>query len=288
MTADHHTAYWVGSAAGRDLFPTPLVYNQSMCVFLTAMLCAATQAVVPLNQQQQTQVDSATDFSGRFDEGALYPLLHNALGWQDRDETGAVVPDYPSLFEQPALHRGQLFLIEGLFAGVPRDGSLAVAGLTRAGPWDDKLQQWVVVVDQQRDEVAVVYLVDPPPAPPAGTDIRLVARFYKVLSDTDRQGRPTDYLTFVGKNVVLGQITGRGGSAMGFAPLVGALLLLAGGWYVLRRTVYARPLRRPIGAGRKAQGDQAAPGDEGAGVPLPKNPADALSALNQMRDEEDR
>ena len=195
---------------------------------IVGMLIVAVQATVPLTQPQRVQLDSATDFSSRFDEAALYPLLQNALAWEAGNEAGAVVPDYAAILKAPADHRGTLFLIEGLFAGTPRGGTLSVTPLSRGGAWDDRLQQWVVVVDPVKDDVAVVYLVDPPPAPSAGAEVRLVARFYKVLADQDRHGRPTDYLTFVGKSAAV-QTSGTGrDTSWGVWPLLGAMLLLAG------------------------------------------------------------
>lgn len=253
------------------------------------MVCLLCQSVVPLSPAQHVQLNSATDFTGRFDEAALYPLLHNAWEWQDQREAGAVVPDYGAMRQAPNDYRGHLCLIEGLFAGVPKGGSLKVAPLSRAGPWDDRLEQWGIVVDQEKDRVAVVYLVSPPPPPAAGTPVRLVARFYKVLADTDLRGQPTDFLTFVGKSATVQSRARPQGSPWTLGPLWGVLLLLAAGWYVLRRSVGASPQRwRASG-----QGPEAAPPDEATvewdneAQPLPKNPAEALASLHRVHEEEE-
>jgi len=256
-----------------------------MCLVVTSVLWAVVQAAVPLTAPQRVQLDSATDFDTRIDQGALYPLLKNALQWQDGIEAGATIPDYSAILKAPELHRGELFLIEGLFAGVPRGGTLDMARLTRAGPWDDKLQQWVVVVDQGKDEVAVVYLTNPPDIPRAGAKLRLLARFYKVLADKDRNGRATNYLTFVGKSALVKGGLQPKGSRKTITPLLGALLLLAGVWYMLRRKFRAKPLlqqrRHKVGLGA----DDGMHQDESDRVDLPKDPAEALNTMRQLHQE---
>lgn len=259
-----------------------------MNAMLTVMLLAAVQAVEPLTPAQQTQLDTATDHSRQFDEGALYPLLHNALKWDKGDEAGATIPDYAQIMKAPPRHRGRLFLIEGLFAGVPRGGTLKVQRLTRPGPWDDKLEQWVIVVDPAKDEVAVVYLVDPPPPPSAATKVRLVGRFYKVLQDFDRSKppKPTDYLLFVGNSATVLEATGNKGWTLGATPLLGVLVITAGAWFFLRRMLHAKSLTsRRL---KQPQNQTTEPKPDGEAAPeLPKDPADALRILEHQEQEDD-
>ena len=250
------------------------------------------QAVSPLTQAQQTQIATAGDFNSRFDEAALYALMNNALRWQDGDETGAMIPDRKALYQSPAQSRGQLFLIEGKFAGGPR----LIGNLTRLGPWDEKLQEWVIVTDRQKDEVAVVYLVDPPrpidQPLPAGTPIRLVARFYKVLSDKDRLGKPIDYLIFVGKSART--VEQEGGSATsGVTPLMLVVMLLAIVWFLARRAVKVRPLstrvqrqrHTPTSQGSQSRREtQGLSGDQESRV-LSEDPVEALRLLEMQHDE---
>lgn len=253
-----------------------------MCITVTGVLWLILQAVIPLTEMQRAQIDSATDFTARFDEGALYPLLKNALQWQGTDEAGAIIPDYAAICQSPQEHRGKLFLIEGLFAG----RSLPVK-LSRAGPWDDQLQQWVVVVDSEKDEVAVVYLVSPPPVPRAGVPVRMAARFYKVWADKDRHGQPTNYLTFVGRQAVVKGSRGATGPGWGGQPLIGALVLLAGGWYFLRRTMRAKlsphqQRRRELKRSSQIDIDET----DTAVTALSQDPAEALGMLEQLHKEE--
>ena len=170
--------------------------------------------VTPLDDAQRAQLSTAGDFDEQFDQGALYPLLHNAATWQPGDEAGAQVPDYASIMQRPADARGGLFLIEGQFAGVPDGQTVAYGPLARPGPWDGKLQWWGVVVEQwspgvdqpagddDNPQAVIAYLVNPPTAaddpPRAGDRVRLVARFYKVWRDVDQNDQTRDYLTFVG------------------------------------------------------------------------------------------
>jgi hypothetical protein len=253
---------------------------------LLLMLCPILAAVTPLTPEQQKQVESATDFDAGRDEAALYPLMTNALTWQDADAAGATIPDYPAILAQPADHRGNLFLIEGLFAGRPR----RIENLTRSGPWDQKLQEWVIVTDQPRDQVAVVYLVDPPTPidrPPApGTPVRLLARFYKVLSDRDMHGNPTDFLLFVGKSVTVTTPPRTRSSAWHTAPIFVAVLALGIIWLWLR----TRSKPRPIGPQRFTRTEDRArgptprhPAEEEPIEDLPTDPAEALEALKQRR-----
>lgn len=155
-------------------------------------------AIPPLSDAQRDSLASATDDSPRLEEPAMQGLLTNVLQWEDVDEAGAQVPDYTALLTHPAAGRGGLYLIEGRFAGRARRYKLA-----QENPWlGDALTEWVLLVRDDPEEVAVVYFVDPDgsvKAPTAGAKVRVVGRFYKVWADTDQDGTPTRYLTFVAR-----------------------------------------------------------------------------------------
>ena len=255
-----------------------------MTMYITLVaIWVAVGAVTPLTPAQQTQLGTASDFTGQFDEGALYPLLQNAWQWQPGDEAGAVIPDYAAIYQSPAKHRGQLFLIEGRFAGRSKE----IKHLTRPGPWDGQLREWVVVVDSAKDEVAVAYLTHPPVAPAAGAKVRLAARFYKVLSDQDVNGKPTDYLLFVGRDAtVVDAGRGFGGSGSGAGPLVVMLAILAAGWYFLRRTLSAKRLRPRPSRTQREEFDSEESADEEAEPQLPDDPAEALDVLKHQHDDD--
>ncbi len=261
-----------------------------MLATLPLICCCLLQAIPPLTPDQRAQVRTASDWTSRFDEAALYPLMDNALRWQDGDEAGAMVPDRKALYQTPAQYRGQLFLIEGQFAG----GARVINNLTRSGPWDEKLQQWVILTDRDRDEVAVVYLVDPPrpidQPLPAGTRVRVVGRFYKVLRDTDRNGQPTDYLTFIAKSALVISDADQDGGLSSRGPLlvVGVLALL---WFFMRRSVKVKPLSTRVrrvqdGSPNHAHGQDHPDADDGRPENLPDDPAAALSMLQDRHEEE--
>ena len=279
---DHSTsARTKENASGAGLLAVCGCYNHAMYVALVA-LWAAVGAVTPLTPAQQTQLDTAGDFTGQFDEGALYPLLQNAWEWQNSDEAGAVIPDYAAIRQSPAEYRGQLFLIEGRFAG----RSKKIEYLARPGPWDDKLREWVVVVDSSKDEVAVAYLTHPPVVPTAGARVRLAVRFYKALSDKDINGKPTDYLLFVGHSAtVVDAGRGVGGAGSGSRPLVLVLAILAAGWYLLRRALRAKPLRADQRRVSQADIDAEQVMDEETELELPDDPAQALDVLKHQHDD---
>lgn len=248
-----------------------------------AYFCAVLAVVPALLPQQQTQLATATDFTDRFDEAALYPLLHNAVQWRAGDEAGAMVPDYGQLLASPQSGRGQLFLIEGQFNGQPR----LISNLSRPGPWDGKLQQWVVLLSRDPKDVAVVYLVDPPravaDAPRPGTPVRLVARFFKVLRDRNLDGQTTDFLIFVGKTATLSQgAAGSGPSAPTGRPILLAVVAAAGLWFIFRKMIRIQPTRaqeRHKRLSKPASRRVVKESSVEASLPLPSDPAEALSVL---------
>ena len=259
---------------------------------LTLILVCPAWAVVPLTEAQRAQLSTATDFGPRFDEAALYPLLANAAQWTPGDEAGATIPDYAAILQTPADHRGELFLIEGDFAGRAQ----LIGPLTRSGPWDGKLQEWVLLTDRKADEVAVVYLIDPPTPvdqPPAtGAKVRLPARFYKVLHDRDQDGNPTDYLIFVGRGADVITSGSGGSTSAGSKILLLVVILMALCWFTLRkvkrqtwpssrRTAQSSMARQAPGDGNN--GDQEPSGPDES---LPEDPAKALDVLHDRHHDE--
>ncbi len=238
-----------------------------------AALWLVFMAVPPLTESEQVQLATARDFGPLVDEGGLYPLLHNALQWPaDHDQAGAVVPDYDSLKRQPADHRGQLQLIEGKLLRSLDPGSFA-----RPGLWEDRWRQWAVQYGPGADQVAVVYLVDPPPAR-AGRQVRLTARFFKVWRQKDQRGEATDFLVFVGRGatVATGQPSGAWSQTVMMAVVLGTLGVI---FIALRvRIGTMRNVRRP----RPRFGDGSAKDDEQEeSEELSDDPADALDVLER-------
>ena len=251
---------------------------------LVAALAAPLQAVPPLTPEQREQLASATDGVGP-DEAALYPLLDNAMQWQPGDEAGAAIPDYAVLLGGPEAHRGKLFLIEGIFAGVPEDRKdLKVGRLSRPGPWEDSLEDWGIVLQRDPPLTLVVLLVAPPETPRRETPVRVAARFYKLWETQNRRDEPMRYPVFVGHSAtVVGKPAMNQGPPWGVMVVI---LVLAGfGFYQLRRTV-GQARRRPVGHRRDTESPAPRePSDDEPSTqpPLPEDPVDALDELQRRR-----
>jgi len=253
-------------------------------------------AVPPLTQQQQTQLDTAQDYTASWDEGPLYPLMQNALQWETLDEAGAMIPDYEAVKAQPDEYRGRLFVIEGQLGGPPEQITKPMA---RPGPWDNRIQRWSVLIRTDPDEVAVVYLVNPPSiekTPRASIRVRLLCRFYKVWRFKDLNDQPTDYLVFVGKTTreaAPNQMQRKYQSQE--LPLVKMLVLLfvaaAALVYIFRRgmgiSVQPKPLRGQL-ARREAVAQRETNPQEDTDEPtdLPEDPVDALDELASRHKQE--
>jgi hypothetical protein len=186
-----------------------------------AVILAFVMAVPPLSDAQRSRLNTPIDDVGELEDASLYPLLENMLSWEAGDETGARVPDYDALLSQPSVGRGELFLIKGRFAGRARRYELR-----HTGPWGEALTEWVLLVRDEPEEVAVVYFVDPEgelQAPAVGARVRVVGRLYKVWADTDQAGEPARYMTFVAR---WPEVAG-GQAVRGYDPLLPMLLLVA-------------------------------------------------------------
>ena len=228
-------------------------------------------AVPPLSDAQRETLATAIDDGLQLDEAALYPLLENALLWDGLDESGARVPDYDALLSRPAEARGDLFLIEGRFAGRTRR-----FGLVRSGVWGEALTEWVLVLREDPEEVAVVYFVDSGgtlEAPAIGAGVRVVGRFYKVWADRDQDGNPARYLTFVARSPkVLGNPVPEAGPSM--LPML-LLVAVLGVVYIL-----VRRMGKPDRHGPHTRRSRHRPPDD----VILSDPAEALQRMAERHD----
>ena len=268
-------------------------------------------AIPPLDAGQRTQLETASEAAGP-DEAGLYALLANVAKWEigrdkgtegRRDEggegglpAGVARPDWGALLAEPGAFRGDLFLVEGRYAGRQRR-----VELVRPGVWGGAVTEWGVVVDGTSgggeasggEVVAVVYFVDPmgemvPPAGGEGARVRTVGRFYKVWTDRDAAGAERRYPVFVARSaeVVQGGAGGGlpGGSGAATAVFAAVLVLAAVLFMVKRMGRQRRGVasRRP-GLSHRAERDDPQHDeveDESEDVqPLPADPAEALERL---------
>ncbi|MCX5660318.1 MAG: hypothetical protein NTW19_11435 [Planctomycetota bacterium] len=261
---------------------------------IAALILAAglLAAVPPLTPEQQGQLQTAADNRSVIDEGALYPLLHNAEQWGPNEEYGAKVPDFDRIGQSPVEARGELFLIEGALAkwdNPPR-------WFTRGGSWDGRMQRWVVAVGPKEDRYVVVYLVAPSQSVGElrrGHKIRLAGRFYKSWFDVEAGAKAKSYLTFVGRDArIIRPATGETPFPVTM-PLAFLLAVTVAGWMVYR---YARSRTGVYEHGEQIQvysrtrpEDARDPRDapeEDEGPPLPKDPTAALIELSRRAAEE--
>lgn len=256
-------------------------------------------AEVPaMTDAQRAQLDTADDASARLDEAALYPLLENVMQWPGDEPIDAAEPDYAAIRDDPAAARGEVFQLEGRFAGRPRRITLA-----RPGPWGDALTEWAIVVRREPMEHAVVYFVDPQGqleanAPRAQTQVRVVGRFYKLWRDENPHGQPVMFMTFVARSAEVvrgspatpGTPQGMGGDT----AFVLMLFLIAAALVVLwrlRSMMKASPApRRRRRAEEHGDVDDPAPPGDGhdddvadADATLPEAPDKALEELSRRR-----
>lgn len=259
---------------------------------ISTLVLMLSLAVVPLTGPQSEQLGTATDRGPLLDEAALYPLLDNALTWTPGDESGAMIPDLNAIEKTPEAHRGQLFLLEGDFAGRPLLEGQNHDKLARPGAWSGKMQQWVLVTDRKADRVVVVYLVNPSTtlenAPRPGARVRAIGRFYKVWRDVDRANNPTDYLVFVGNSATVAPHTGLGTVSSGpMLPIAGGILLLGIVFMFVRArkiSVKAKPLGTRVRREERVQAEKAGVIEEVEPDPtLPKDPTAALEELERRK-----
>lgn len=268
-------------------------------------LAGGALAAPPLTDAQRDVLAThATDFDADLEAGpAIYPLLENAAGWSADDfagDAGAATPptpDFAFLLEHPEQVRGAVFLIEGTFieqVRFPTDERDGRDRLQRSGhpAWGSQLTGWGIKVGEGADDVVMVYFVDPDgriDPPRNGTQVRVAARFYKVWTVPDRDGRDFDFLTFVG-----GAREGVGGGASPGGPgwnkvVIMLVLVAAGGFYGMR--VFIARKQKAGRAHSQALLDQRRRDRDSAGMDneeehadpnLPEDPAEALAYLQEQ------
>jgi hypothetical protein len=239
-----------------------------------ALILILATAVPPLTDAQQSQLNTAIDDSKRLEESALVPLLENVLTWDDSIGDNLPRPDYDALLADPATYRGELCLIEGKFAGRTRRFNL-----NQTGQWGDALTEWVLIVRDEPQQVAVVYFIDPQnklQPPPTGTQVKVVGRFYKVWADLDQLDQPTRYLTFIARSPSLTQAASQPNRLGSALPMLLGVLVLAMIYIFLRR------LGKPPTQDLQPPAHTPKPPHDAM---LSQDPAQALRRLAEQRDQ---
>lgn len=248
--------------------------------------------IPPLTEAQRVQLETADDTRPP-DEPAWYGLLSNVASWEApppgaKVAGGGTPPDYAALMQSPGALRGDVFVVEGRFAGRQRRQVVL-----REGPWGRALTEWGVVVDPAagggEERVVVVYLVDPDgrqATPRRNQRVRVAARFYKLWPDADGTGRAVTYPVFVGRSAALIEPEGWAAGRMFRDLIVAAIIVLMAGlfgirWWARRQRV-AR--RRPRLSDRRRPVDRPGDSENDDAPPLPDDPAEALAELDAQPD----
>jgi hypothetical protein len=256
-----------------------------LLLILAALTALA--AIPPLTPEQVEQLSTAEDGSPRIDEGALYPLLQNALEWTPGDETGAMVPDYQAIQEAPQKYRGRLFLIEGYFY------QAFPAKLVRPLPGNPRVQEWSLI--KTYDQAMQVLVVDGPAErdlPRRNQRVRMAARFFKMWQGKDQQGTPTLYPVFVGR--AARTVPASGGASLESAipnPIIIGVVVLAVAFAVV--TLWRHRVLKRFEAQRTKERAEEEEHDrvfeeEPEGAPLPEDPIEAMKELERRRREKGR
>src|SRR6185369_786961 len=220
-------------------------------LLITSLMLAVGLAAPPdLNEAQRTVLrDGVTDRDGVVDQPGLYALLENASEWRAGDFAGAKVPDFDVIAVQPQATRGELLLIRGRLANVPE----AVSDLSRTGSWSATLRRWPINIDNRNrdtDRIVLVYLTDAALVlrfGNVGDRVETAGRFYKVWSSTNREGKPTEYLVFVGRSAKVAN-GGLGAAGASWLPMVVSVSVALLGYALLRRFVkrWTRRAAQPV------------------------------------------
>ncbi len=255
------------------------------------VLAVPAMAIEPLPDDLKIQVRTARDLTEKLDEPAIGPLLTDSVTWKPGDNSGAMIPDYATLMANPGKYRGELFLVEGLFAGVPKREQLTAPKVGTVGPWDGKAELWTVVVDEAKDFVVIVLLTDPPKSlPKGGAKVRMPARLYKVWSYKDLNKKPQAALVFVGQTLEVMEAAPTIKKSNSTVVVLSILVFLAfcAALYFVKRmrqrfsgqneTDYRERLHQRVSEDESPVASQT---ERGKDEPLPKDPVEALKELER-------
>jgi hypothetical protein len=269
----------------------------------------AADTIVPLSPSEATRLETTTQRSLTVDEAAFYALLENAAKWPEKatpqsagDEEVVFAP-FGKIKAEPQNWQGRLVMIEGKLEAV-----LPPRRLSRQG-WE---RVEGLIIRPEGAQPIIVYLTHPPLlerdhegsqyVSQRGAQVKLVARFFKLVEHPNRNDEPTLYPVFVGRDASgIEADTSVVPQGFGIIPLAG--LGIAGCIFLLYFRVrrmkrgqsathltlaeYKRQRleRRKLREASEGGDDDSSAQDE-APIDLPKDPAQALNALTQRHDDE--
>jgi hypothetical protein len=240
--------------------------------WLPLAACLLLGAIPPLTHQQRVRLETARDGRDHREE-AFLALVENVREWSV--QTGGAPfrldPDLDAMIAEPARSRGDLCRLEGV-----------VQQKSMLGRPHDRVGRWYIRDDRGRP--ILLYVVHPPgdaPAdPPEGSRIAVMARFYKPVELTARDGVTRPYPAFVGP---VPKLLRRAGATAPLAALPVVLFLvipLLAAFAML--LIYTRRQRRAVAVhGPVLPAIDPEPDDD---RPLPDDPAEALAELRRRAD----
>lgn len=259
--------------------------------------------------ERQRLADGTSDRDGVLDQqDGLYVLLRNAAGWMGDDfagDAGAAVappPDYAFIKANPQKARGNVYEITGWLVKQERFPTLDNHGrdkLVRAGDpdWGDQLTRWTVVTDKGDPAATILVLFNDPtakmPTPASESKVRIAARFFKLWTLNDVNGKPFDYPVFVGgaAEVIREASSGSSSSGPGSRTMITLGLVAVGGAFFVIRVMLKRKgggnltLQRIEAMRRERQRfDEHEQDDEELDEDLPEDPGEALEVLHDRHD----
>jgi len=241
---------------------------------LTAWLGATgarAAAAPPLTDEQLTRLETAYDGRDHREE-AFIALLENMRDWdgEQRNISVRLHPDIETMIEQPDRYRGNLVHLTGRVVQrtalpPPHEGVVECFLRDDAGR---PLLVYVIAPDREADPLR------------EGSRVDIVARFYKRVDFTARDGTRRSYAAFVGAHPRL--ITAAAGATgiTSLAVLSIALLMMFIVFALLIAAIRRHRSTSPRAPARRLARD-AIPPELDDTADLPDDPADALSELHR-------
>lgn len=283
-------------------------------LLLIFLACPAIAAPELSEDDRQGLAADTTDRDDVLDtQPGFYVLLRNAAAWQSDDfsgDAGAAVappPDYAFFKDKPEQARGNVYMIEGWLAYNDRWPTLVNHSSdklhnTLDPSLGDQVTRWTIVTEKDNPAATVIVLLHDPDgelaAPEPGSKVRIAARFHKLWTISDTNGKPFDYVTFIGgaaeqtEEAAASPVSG--GATSSLSKILAAVVVVGGFFFAMR--ILMRRVSAGGGGGtmvqdrleemrREREGNEQLDDAEEDAEDLPEDPIAALDALRERHGE---
>ena len=279
--------------------------KRCLALWLVVLTCPVFGAPELTDAQREQLAAGTTDNDDVLDQqSGLYVLLRNAARWQEGDfdgEAGAATappPDYDYIRQNPEKVRGNVYTIDGwvmLHDRYPSKENHKREKLynTLDDAWGKQVTRWTIVTKKKDPSSTIIVLFTDPDGkivePKARTQVRVAARFYKLWTIPDQEGRPFTYPVFVGgaTEVVKESERSSEGSPMNFILI--CIIVVTGAFFVIRHFLnrggggnLTKERLEEIRLKRERLEEEG--GFEEDDADLPEDPVEALGALRQRHE----